>query len=348
MPPAIPVEVGDITAPWLEGVLGGSVTAIEVTDSHSGTTGRVCVNLTRTDERLPQSVFVKLAPFDSGQRRFVDQTGMGVAEARFYAEIAADVPVRHPRPWYAAHDDTGRYVMVLEDLHAAGARYPGQRDPDLPAFVENTIDSFAALHAAFWESRRFAPTGDLAWVADRSADYGSAAELVGFAVEQLGDRLPEKSSELAAVYLPRAERIPSLLAQGPRTLVHGDPHLGNMFADGVTPGLLDWAMIGCAPGLRDVAYFLGGSVPTELRRAHERRLVERYCERLAGSDITLDADEAWDQYRVQLLTAWIAAVFTAGMGSKLQTLEVGRSSTMRADAAIGDHDVADLLRARLP
>ena len=116
---------------------------------------------------------------------------MGVAEARFYDAIASGVPVRHPHPWYAAHDETGRYVMVLEDLNASGARYPRQRDPDLCEFVERTIDSFAALHAAFWESDRFAPTGDLEWVARGSADYGSSAELIGFAVDRLGDRLPE-------------------------------------------------------------------------------------------------------------------------------------------------------------
>jgi len=193
---------------------------------------------------------------------------------------------------------------------------PGSATPTCPRSSRNTIDSLAALHAAFWESNRFAPTGDLAWVADRSADYGSSADLIGFAVKQLGDRLPEKSRELAAVYLPRAERVPGLLSRGPRTFVHGDPHLGNMFADGATPGLLDWALIGFAPGLRDVAYFLGGSVPTELRRRHERRLVERYCLRLADSGIAVDPDDAWGQYRSQLLTAWIAAVFTAGMGSK--------------------------------
>jgi len=347
VPVPISVEVGDITAPWLGSVLGGRIDAIELLDTHSGTTGRVRVGLLHDDRRLPPSVFVKLAPFASEQRAFVAQTGMGVGEARFYAEIAADVPVRHPRTWYATHDETGRYVMVLEDLTSIGAEFPGQRDPGLLTLVENTIDSFAALHAAFWQSDRFEPGGDLAWVADRSADYGSSADLIGFAVDQLGDQLPEASRELADVYLVRAEHVPNFLGKGPRPLVHGDAHLGNMFTDGATPGLLDWALMGFAPGLRDVAYFLGGSVPTELRRAHERRLVERYCLRLADHGIALDVDEAWDQYRSQLLTAWIAAVFTAGMGSKLQTQEVGMSSTLRADAAICDHHVAERLEAAL-
>ncbi len=73
---------------------------------------------------------------------------------------------------------------------------------------------------------------------------------------------------------------------------------------------VDWAVVGYAPGLRDVAYFLGGSVPTDLRREQERRLIARYCERLGADGVMLAIDAAWDQYRVQLVTAWIAAVVT--------------------------------------
>jgi aminoglycoside phosphotransferase (APT) family kinase protein len=345
--------VEDITAAWLEDVLrthapGACLETIQVAEAHSGTTGRARVLVTHDDPRLPRSVFVKLAPFDAGQRAFVEEIGMGLAEARFYAEIAAEVPVRHPRPWYAAHDDAGRYVMVLEDLLAVGARYPEQRDPDLPAFVERTIDAFAALHAPFWASSRFAPDRDLAWVEQRSRGYGSAAPLVSFAVGQLGASLPDASRRLAEVYLPRADAIAALLADGTPTLVHGDAHLGNMFADGATPGFLDWAMVSAAPGLRDVAYFLGGSVPTDLRRARERDLLARYCERLREGGVALAFDAAWDQYRVQLITAWIAAVVTAAMGSHWQPIEIGMAATQRANAAIEDHAVADLLTTRLP
>lgn len=349
----IPVEVEDITTQWLQHALhahapGASLRGIEIAEAHSGTTGRARVLLTHDDPRLPRSVFVKLAPFDVGQRAFVDQIGMGRYEARFYAEIAADVPVRHPRPWYAAHDDAGRYVMVLEDLRAAGARYPAAGDPDLHVFVERTIDTFAALHARFWASTRFAPEGDLAWVDQRSRGYGSAAPLVSFGVEQLGERLPSASRRLAEVYVPRADGIAALLAEGTPTLVHGDAHLGNMFVDGATPGFLDWAMIGTAPGMRDVAYFLGNSVPTELRRPRERALIARYCDRLRDGGVTLDRDAAWEQYRLQLVTAWIAAVVTAGMGSQWQPIEIGMAATERANTAIEDHRVAELLSMRLP
>jgi aminoglycoside phosphotransferase (APT) family kinase protein len=349
----IPVEVEEITAEWLEDVLraqapGAAVRAIAVAEAHSGTTGRARVVLTHDDARLPGSLFVKLAPFDVAQRAFVDQIGMGVCEARFYSELAAQVPVRHPRPWYAAHDDAGRYVMVLEDLSAVGARYPEQNTPDLSAFVERTIDAFAALHAPFWGSPRFAADGDLAWVERRSRGYGSAVPLVTFAVEQLGQNLPDASRRLADVYLPRADRIAELLAQGTPTLIHGDAHLGNMFAVGATPGFLDWAMVSAAPGMRDVTYFLGASVPTDLRRRRERELIGRYCARLRDGGVAFDGDAAYEQYRLQLVTPWIAAVVTAAMGSHWQPVEIGMAATRRADAAIEDHGVADLLRALLP
>jgi aminoglycoside phosphotransferase (APT) family kinase protein len=349
----IPVEVADISAAWLQEVLqphapGATLRGIEVAEAHSGTTGRARVRLVHDDPRLPAAVFVKLAPFDEGQRQFVEQQGMGRAEARFYAELAGEVPVRVPRPWHAAHDDAGRYVMVLEDLQAIGARYPGASDPHLAAFVEGTIDAFAAVHAAYWASPRFAAGRDLAWVERRSRGYGSAAPLVTFAVEQLGDALPEASRRLAAVYLPRADGVATLLAEGPPTLIHGDAHIGNMFAVGDSPGFLDWAMVSAAPGVRDVAYFLGGSVGTELREKRERDLVVRYCQRLAARGVALDADAAWEQYRLHLLTAWIAAVVTAAMGSHWQPIEIGLAATRRANAAIEQHDVASLLRARLP
>jgi hypothetical protein len=121
-----------------------------------------------------------------------------------------------------------------------------------------------------------------------------------------------------------------------------------MFVEGTTPGFLDWAMVSAAPGLRDVAYFLGASVPTDLRRARERELLARYCERLRSGGVALDVDAAWEQYREQLVTAWIAAVVTAAMGPKWQPIEVGMGATMRAHAAIEDHAVADLLSSRLP
>ena len=115
---ALPVELEDLTAEWFSEALGRDVGRATVLDSSSGTTGRARVAL-RGEDGLPATAFVKLAPFDERQRALVDKTGMGVAEARFYRDLASEVAVRVPRVWFA-DTDGDRYVMVLEDLVAFG------------------------------------------------------------------------------------------------------------------------------------------------------------------------------------------------------------------------------------
>ena len=54
---------------------------------------------------------------------------MGRREARFYAAIAAEVPVRVPRCYFAAYGAAPTdYLIVLEDLDAAGCRFPKSVD----------------------------------------------------------------------------------------------------------------------------------------------------------------------------------------------------------------------------
>src|SRR4029453_4498226 len=119
--PAIPTELAGLDAAWLAAVFGVEVERVQVLDSHSGTTGRARLALTwapAAGAGLPTSVFVKFAPFAAEQRGFVAANQMGVREAPLYRELAVELPVRVPLPWYAATDAGGRYVMVLEDLVA--------------------------------------------------------------------------------------------------------------------------------------------------------------------------------------------------------------------------------------
>ena len=349
----IPVEVTEITPAWLSDVLDTEVTAADVLDAHSGTTGRARIGLTYADSDgdRPASVFVKLAPFDPRQRRFVDLVGLGTAEARFYRDVASEVPVRVPAVHHASVDEHaqeggGRYVMVLEDLVASGCRLPSPSDADVADSVAVIIDALARLHAPYWESPRL--QNDLAWIAKGGrVAFEGGGSFIGKALEKFGDEMGPTFRRLAEIYVARTPEVAAVLASGPPTLVHGDPHLGNLFLDGATAGFFDWGMVWRATGVRDFAYVLGNSTPTEVRRTHEREWLQQYLGVLRAAGIELEESTAWDQYRVLVIYAWASATSTAAMGSRWQAVEVGEGGMGRATAAVEDLESVDLLESLL-
>jgi hypothetical protein len=349
--PQLPVDVDDLTPEWMSRALDADVTSVTVLDRHSGTTGRAHLALTG-DPRVPSTVFVKLAPFDERQRRFVNGQGMGVVEARLYRDLAPELPVRIPKVWYADYEGTGhdvddRYVMVLEDLVASGCRFPERDDADIEARITDIVEQLARLHARYWESPRFGADGDLAWLAPRGTAGGDGgASMVQMAIDNLADRLPDGFVPLAEAYVARSYDVLRAYREGECTLVHGDPHLGNLFVDGddrTRTGFLDWAVVSRAPGVRDVAYVLSASTPTDLRRAKERDLLARYRGVLAEHGVTLDADLAWEQYRLFTIYGWCCAVCTAAMGSRWQPEHIGLGGSERGTIAALDLDCLALM-----
>jgi hypothetical protein len=347
MPMQLPLEVDELTPEFMSWALDTDVATVAVLDRHSGTTGRARLALTGAAD-VPPTVFVKLAPFVESQRTFVNNVGMGVTEARFYRDLASETGLRVPHVWFADYEGDNRYLMVLEDLEAAGCRFPSPDDDDIEFRARDIVAELAPFHARYWESERFAGDGDMAWIAPKGTASGDGgAPLVQLALDNLADRLPEGFRPLAELYVARAPDVLALYREGARTLVHGDDHMGNLFVDGTRTGFLDWAVIGYAPGIRDVAYVMCNSVPAEIRRAIERDLVADYCARLARQGVTLDGDEAWDRYRLFAVYSWVAAACTAAMGSKWQPEHVGLGGTARATIAAMDLDCVGLLESRL-
>ncbi len=347
----IPATVDEVTAEWLSKVLGADVTTVEVLDAHSGTTGRAKIRIESTDANVPETLFVKLRPFDDEQAAFLSIIGLGVSEAKFYARAGHDLPVRSPRVFFADHDDEDdSFVMILEDLDAAGARFATPNDDDVLAIAESLIDELAKLHAKYWGD-------DLEWLGTHALSPGDSPEdlermamgamIVQSAVDQYADDLPPEFRELAEIYIGHNARIADLWNEGERTLIHGDNHIGNLFVEDGRTGFYDWAVASKYPGMRDVAYFLCNSLPTDIRRAEQDNLIARYRAGLQVGGVELDADTAWEQYRLFSVYSWISSTTTYAMGSKWQPVEVGRKSTIRTTQAIADLDVIALLRERL-
>jgi aminoglycoside phosphotransferase (APT) family kinase protein len=347
---AIPSSVDELTPAWFSEVLDADIAAVDVLDAHSGTTGRAKVRLD-SGGAVPDTLFVKLQPFDAPQRDFLRMIGLGVAEARLYAAVGHELPVRTPRVWHSSFDDAdGSFIMVLEDLEAAGCRFASPDDDDVLDVAASLVEELALLHATYWGQ-------ELRWLGVHSLSPGDSKEgrdrmamgasILQSAVDQFADDLPPAFRELGELYVARNRDVGSLWNEGERTLIHGDDHIGNLFVDGGRTGFYDWAVASRYPGMRDVAYFLTNSLPTELRRAEEDALLARYRAALAAAGVELDEGTVHEQYRLFSVYSWIAAATTAAMGDRWQPAEIGRRATVRTTDAIIDLDVLGLLRERL-
>jgi aminoglycoside phosphotransferase (APT) family kinase protein len=345
----IPADVEQLTPEWFSGVLGGPVRSVDVLDKHSGTTGRARVELTGSSD-LPKTVFVKLAPFVPAQRKFLRQIGLGVAEARLYAAVGNELPVRAPRVWHADFDESdGSFVMVLEDLEASGCRFPHPSDEDMLDVAASMMDELATLHATYRGQ-------DLAWLRTPSGmrrkpenpeTASRRAQFIVSALDQFADDMPPAFRRVGELYASRGADIVALFNEGERTLIHGDTHSGNLFVDNGRTGFYDWAVAGRGPGIRDVAYFLCNSLHVETRRAEERSLLDRYLAALSAKGCSLDAGTAHEQYRLFSVYSWIAAASTAAMGSQWQPIDVSRAAMVSTTEAIADLDAVGLLEERL-
>jgi hypothetical protein len=146
----IPATVEEVTPAWLGEVLDADVAAVEVVDAHSGTTGRAKIRVDTTAD-LPETLFLKLQPFEAEQRSFLAMVGLGVAEAKLYAAVGDDLPVRVPKVWHSSFDEAdSSFIMVLEDLDAAGCRFATPDDDDVLDVATSLVDELATLHAAYW------------------------------------------------------------------------------------------------------------------------------------------------------------------------------------------------------
>jgi aminoglycoside phosphotransferase (APT) family kinase protein len=264
--------------------------------------------------------------------------------------VGNELPLRAPRVWHADHDASeGAFVMVLEDLEAAGCRFPSPSDDDMLEIATSAMDELATLHAAYLGQ-------ELAWLRTPSGMRSKPedpemasrrAQFIVSALDQFADDMPPVFRRLGDLYTARSLDIVALFNEGERTLIHGDTHSGNLFVDAGRTGFYDWAVAGRGPGVRDVAYFLCNSLPVQTRRAEEESLLARYRTGLAERGVELDEHTAQEQYRLFSVYSWIAAASTAAMGSRWQPIDVCRNALISTTQAIADLDAVGLLEERL-
>lgn len=314
--PDLPIAPEDITSAWLSEVLGETIDSVALVDAHAGTTGRAVIEISHASERLPERLFVKLPPTDEMQRHFVVSTGMGRNEVQFYQHLSGEVPVRVPRAYYASANAEGtRYIMLLEHLEDTGCTFRNARNRYGQDYLKEVLRAFARMHGAYWDTPRFAQ--DLDWVKPPGR-HEIAVPLIEKALQRHAADMPPVFSEMAELYINDADAVHRLWEAGTPTLIHGDVHDGNFFYDKDQPGLLDWAIVSRGPAMRDVAYFLAGSLTPE-HQDWARPLVEYYLQELATHTAdALDFDTLWQQFQWHAAYVWVGSTVTLAMGEEWQ------------------------------
>lgn len=343
----IPRTPEEITADWLGQVLEAPVHRVRIADSHAGTTGRAVLELDyAVATRLPRRLFAKLPPADEMQRDFVRATGMGRREALFYRQLSGEVPLRVPRCYHADCDDTGdNYIMLLEHLEDSGCTFRNASEHYSLAAVRQVLNAFAALHAAYWDSPRF--DTNLRWV-EPPIQHEITGPLIEQALGQYGEQMPPVFTAMGELYLAHADRIHALWREGTATLIHGDVHDANLFLDGQTPGFLDWALVARGPGMRDVGYYLAGTLSEQDQQQHNRALLEHYRRELLAREADAPPLEVlWRQYQWHAAYVWVGATVTLAMGDAWQPLNYVLRSLQQLHPALDCLDTVNALRDAL-
>jgi hypothetical protein len=324
-PPLLLRRHSDVSPEWLTEALtqagqlrqGAAVRSFETAPVGTGQmadTTRFILTLDQAGAG-PSSVVGKFASADDQSR------GTGLAlrayeiEVRFYREVAARVGARLPAVYLAeVEPETGWFTLLMEDI--AGAAQGDQIAACGPGVAAAVLEEMAGLHAPCWEAPELER---LEWL-NRSTSESDAflvalvsSLLPGF-LERYADTLAPEHQAVCRLFV---EHLPEYLRLrcGPRTATHGDFRLDNLlFQPGAPrPVVVDWQTAAWAGASIDVAYFIGGCLSAEDRRAHEPALLAGYHDALCRRGVSdyslaqLRADTRRDTF-AGLLMAIVASM----------------------------------------
>ncbi len=315
---SIPKAPAEITPAWFNEHLQWNVTDVQVHEIGAGIGVSSAVyraHLTGTD--VPETVVVKLTAIDPNAAFTSTVLRMYIREAKFFNELANDMPVRVPAGYYGAVSDDGAdFVVVMEDL--AGNRMLDQTAHLDDADAEACIDNLAVWHANWWNRTDGIAESGLA-VALADPIYPAMLPMLfdeGWAKlnASAGCVPPEALQPVGPRFGAAVEWMLQQLSEGPLTLLHGDYRTDNMmFAPDGTVILMDFQLTGVGAAAYDVAYFIGSCL--EVDAARERELYDRWTSALVAAGVPeSDLGDMWEKYRIASLFCLVyPAVASRGM-----------------------------------
>ena len=355
----MPSESSELTADWFTAILSQSdqsihVDTVQVEPIGVGSgmmSGLFRVHLDSPTPAAPGSVVVKLPTRNAQNRAVAVAFDNYRREVAFYRRAAAHCSMRTPHAYWAECSAADRFVLVLEDLSAwqQGDQIAGC---ELNR-AEAVMDALGALHASFWEQvddghTDWMPNNYPSVMSDGLAN-GTAAAWETFTTF-FAAGLPHELRAAKEIYCAGLPRIQAWMNEHPRTIVHGDFRMDNLFfrdhAGHIEVACCDWQAPVRGKGIQDVAYFLSGSIDVAMRRRHEAELIQRWVDALTRQGVKgYTYAQAFEAYRYAILMLWTyVVVIGGGLAAENQRGETWVSAMVgRAAAAMTDHRCLDLL-----
>ena len=353
----IPSGPQELTPEWLTDALRatGTIKSAKVTSfdmqpdiaagvGFMGVLAQVSPHYDRPEEGAPQSLIAKFPAPAPENRQVAEALHFYENETNFYERIADEVELRTPRSYYGAFDSqSGDFVLLLEDL--APARVGDQVAGCSSEQAELALRELAKFHATWWESPRLA---ELDWLPFTNEAYRAQAaednyqQAWGPFVENFGSQVPPSILEIGEKFQTKVIALMNQLAESPRTIMHGDYRLDNLFfatPEGGDPlAVVDWQIMSRGRGAFDVAYFMTGTLRPEERKAKEMDLLRMYHGILTERGVRgYDFDQFFQDYRASILFCWLYVVIILG------TLDVATERGLALFTSNMERGVAALL-----
>lgn len=350
----IPMRRSEVDTEWFDRVLtadhpGAQVESFDIVDADAGTTSRwkATVRYNEAGRRagLPEHLFAKTTlTFTQRLTQYLAHALPG--EPGFFQHLRPGLDIEAPHGYFGAADTrTGRSLTLLEDVSVSRqARFCTPLERVTREQMEDLLANMARWHGHYWQSPRLNAHD---WLKTPGAHFRNFDRLLGMrkraavglkrAPEIVPGTLPPVQDDLYEA----CGRALLIAEQGPHTLLHGDPHIGNAYicGDG-SMGFTDWQLVMRGSWAFDVAYTITSGLEVADRRAWERELIAFYIDRLcAAGGPALPLEAAWLAYRQQSLYPYFAWMITIGRSAlmpEFQPAEVCRAIVHRTATAIMD------------
>lgn len=355
----LPESMADVNVAWLQhavkdhpdfrGVRISGASSTPVGEGIGQMSAIARYALTYDSARGPESVVVKLHPPFEAMRAVGVRFEMYSRESAFYQTLAKEVAAPLPTIYFSEWEPTQqRSATVMQDM--TRWHWPDQLAGATLQQAECCIDAMAQLGARHWG----ADLSQHPWLPD------TRAPVMQNMIHDYRLCVPVTLQRLASFVSPEArvacERIAQSmdwifaeLARPPLVISHFDSRLENFVF--VEPGsdkiaMIDWQLVArLRPGW-DFSYFLGTSVPEDVRRQWQPALAKRYLDGLrVGGVRDYDAARFNTDLRLNTMAMTLIPVIGGASfdGDNPRSVALFGAILQRSLGSVLDNDCLDLL-----